>query len=127
LAQPVLARPEPVLERHLARPSTRGRAAPGYLHIVDALETAHAFGLCVRPPAGRDPALSVTIDFDPCQQHDFDALIRAWPPLTYAVHSLNHSVASPIYIRSSWQRRWWASCSLFTAWFTRAVGAGPPH
>jgi hypothetical protein len=25
------------------------------------------------------------------------------------------------------QRRWWASCSLFTAWFTRAVGAGPPH
>lgn len=66
-----------------------------YLHIVDALETAHAFGLCVRPRAGRDPALTVDIDFDPCNQHDFDALIRAWLPLTYAVNSLNHSVGQP--------------------------------
>jgi hypothetical protein len=66
-----------------------------YLHIVDALETAHAFGVSVRPRAGRDPALSVDIDFDPCQQHDFDALIRAWLPLTYAVNTLNHSVGQP--------------------------------
>ena len=49
----------------------------------------------MRPRAGRDPALSVTIDFDPCQQHDFDALISAWLPLTYAVNSLNHSVGQP--------------------------------
>ncbi len=66
-----------------------------YLHIVDALETAHSFGLCVRPRSGRDPALSVDIDFDPCQQPDFDALIRAWLPLTYAANSLNHSVGQP--------------------------------
>lgn len=66
-----------------------------YLHIVDALETAHAFGLSVRPRAGRDPALTVAIDFDPCRQHDFDALIGAWLPLTYAVNSLNHSVGQP--------------------------------
>lgn len=59
----------------------------------------------MRPRAGRDPALTVDIDFDPCRQHDFDALIRAWLPLTYAVNSLNHSVASRIYIRSSWRRR----------------------
>lgn len=36
-----------------------------YLDIVDALGTAYAFGLRVRPRAGRDPALSETVDFDP--------------------------------------------------------------
>ena len=66
-----------------------------YLHIVDALETAYAFGLQVRPRAGRDPQLGVAIDFDPYQQTDFDALVRAWLPLTYAVNSLNHSVGQP--------------------------------
>lgn len=66
-----------------------------YLHIVDALETAYAFGLCVRPRAGRDPALTATIDFDPYCQNDFDVLVRAWLPLTYAVNSLNHSVGQP--------------------------------
>lgn len=66
-----------------------------YLHIVDALETAYAFGLRICPRAGRDPALSVSIDFDPYQQNDFNALVRAWLPLTYAVNSLNHSVGQP--------------------------------
>jgi hypothetical protein len=44
---------------------------------------------------GRDPALGVSIDFDPCRQTDFDVLVRAWLPLTYAVNSLNHSVGQP--------------------------------
>jgi hypothetical protein len=66
-----------------------------YLHIVDALETAYGFGLRVHPRAGRDPALSVAIDFDPCRQTGFDVLVRAWLPLTYAVNSLNHSVGQP--------------------------------
>lgn len=66
-----------------------------YLHIVDALDTAYAFGLRVCPRAGRDPALSVNIDFDPYQQNDFNDLVQAWLPLTYAVNSLNHSVGQP--------------------------------
>lgn len=66
-----------------------------YLHIVDTLETAYAFGLEVRPRAGRDPALSVNIDFDPYLQKDFDRLVQAWLPLTYAVNGLNHSVGQP--------------------------------
>jgi hypothetical protein len=66
-----------------------------YLHIVDTLETAHAFGLRVRPREEADPALSMEIDFDPYHQRDFDALIRAWLPLTYAVNSLNHSMGLP--------------------------------
>ncbi|WP_186818147.1 putative zinc-binding metallopeptidase, partial [Skermanella aerolata] len=66
-----------------------------YLHIVDTLETAHAFGLWVRPGEEADPALSMEIDFDPYHQRDFDALMRAWLPLTYVVNSLNHSMGLP--------------------------------
>jgi hypothetical protein len=66
-----------------------------YLHIVDTLETATAFGLRVHPVAGRDPALTTEIDFDPYRQSDFDALVGAWLPLTYAVNSLNHSMGQP--------------------------------
>ncbi len=49
-----------------------------YLHIVDAIETAYAFGLAVHPKAGRDAALSVCVDFDPYPQSDFDALVKGW-------------------------------------------------
>jgi hypothetical protein len=66
-----------------------------YLHIVDTLETAAAFGLRIAPKAGRAPGLAMEIDFDPYQQNDFDALIKAWLPLTYAVNSLNHSMGQP--------------------------------
>jgi hypothetical protein len=66
-----------------------------YLHIVDTLETAAAFGLRVHPKAGRDPALATEIQFDPYRQNDFDALLKAWLPLTYAVNSLNHSMGQP--------------------------------
>jgi hypothetical protein len=66
-----------------------------YLHLVDTLETAAAFGLRVRPRTGRDPALATDIDFDSYRQSDLDALIQAWLPLTYAVNSLNHSMGQP--------------------------------
>jgi hypothetical protein len=66
-----------------------------YLHIVDTLETAAAFGLRIHPEAGRHPVIEMDIDFDPYEQHDFDALIAAWLPLTYAVNSLNHSIGQP--------------------------------
>ena len=66
-----------------------------YLHIVDTLETAAAFGLRIAPQAGRTPGLAMEIDFDPYRQNDFDALLRAWLPLTSAVNSLNHSMGQP--------------------------------
>ncbi len=66
-----------------------------YLHIVDTLETADAFGLRIRPKAGRNPGLEMEIDFDPYRQGDFDALVEAWLPITYAVNSLNHSMGQP--------------------------------
>jgi hypothetical protein len=66
-----------------------------YLHIVDTLETAGAFGLHVRPSAGRHPRHEMSVDFDPYHQSDFDTLVAAWLPLTYAVNSLNHSMGQP--------------------------------
>ena len=66
-----------------------------YLHIVDTLETAAAFGLHVRPSAGGHPRLEMSVDFDPYQQSDFDALVAAWLPLTFAVNSLNQSMGQP--------------------------------
>lgn len=35
------------------------------------------------------------VDFDPYGQCDFNALIAAWLPLTYAVNSPNHSMGQP--------------------------------
>jgi hypothetical protein len=66
-----------------------------YLHIVDTLETAAAFGLRIAPKAGRAPGLAMEIEFDPYRHGNFDALLQAWLPLTYAVNSLNHSMGQP--------------------------------
>jgi hypothetical protein len=66
-----------------------------YLHMVDTLETAQAFYLRVRPAAGSDPDLAMSADFDPYATTEFDTLIGAWLPLTYAVNSLNRSMGQP--------------------------------
>jgi hypothetical protein len=63
-----------------------------YMHIVDTLETADAFGLRLRPSVGRDAGLAVEIDVDPYRETDFSALVAAWLPLTYALNSLSHSM-----------------------------------
>jgi hypothetical protein len=63
-----------------------------YLHMVDTLETAYAFGLRVDPRAGRDENLAATISFDPYYQETFDPIIEAWLPMTFAVNSINRSM-----------------------------------
>lgn len=64
-----------------------------YLHMVDTLETAAAFGLGVRPKVGAG-ALKTVIDFDP-HRAELDQLISAWLPLTFAVNSINRSMGMP--------------------------------
>jgi hypothetical protein len=61
-----------------------------YLHIVDTLEMAHAFGLKIDPPNVSDAAdLETEVDFDPHRVRSARRLIDAWLPLTFAVNSLN--------------------------------------
>lgn len=63
-----------------------------YLHMVDSLETAYAFGMRVRPQVKSDENLAVTVDFNAYNQTDFTALTEAWLPVTYALNSLNRSM-----------------------------------
>ncbi|WP_159711150.1 zinc-binding metallopeptidase family protein [Geminicoccus flavidas] len=67
-----------------------------YLHIVDTLETAAAFGLKVDPKAGDDDLLSAEFDdVTATRAGDIQELIDAWLPLTFAVNSLNRSMGQP--------------------------------
>jgi hypothetical protein len=66
-----------------------------YLHIVDTLEMAAAFGIKVNPAVTDNPDLETDIDFDPHRVRDLSTLIEAWLPLAYAVNSLNRSMGQP--------------------------------
>jgi hypothetical protein len=65
-----------------------------YLHIRDTLQTAAAFGIVVAgpevdaPPDPDAPLTSVPLE----QTDDFDELINAWLPLTYALNAVNRSM-----------------------------------
>jgi hypothetical protein len=62
-----------------------------YLHIVDTLETAAAFGLKVRPRLARGH-IAASIDFDPYQSRAFEPIIESWLPVEFATNSLNRSM-----------------------------------
>jgi hypothetical protein len=66
-----------------------------YLHIIDTLEIAGAFGVAVNPVLARDAGLQSHVDFDPYRATDIQALVESWLPLTYAVNSLNRSMGHP--------------------------------
>ena len=64
-----------------------------YLHIVDTLETAAAFGVKIKPRERGD--LAARVDFDPHAATDMAQLIDAWLPIAFAVNSLNRSMGLP--------------------------------
>jgi hypothetical protein len=67
-----------------------------YLHIIDTLEMASAFGITVKPRLTRDETLSAAIDLDPyAADTDMKAIIDAWLPLTFAMNSLNRAMGNP--------------------------------
>lgn len=63
-----------------------------YLHMIDTLETAYVFGLRIRPRAGQDDNLTAKISFDPYDQANFEPILEAWLPTTFAVNSINRSM-----------------------------------
>lgn len=66
-----------------------------YLHIVDTLETAGAFGIEVHPSITNEPDLQAKPGIDPYQPGNFTRLIDTWLPLTFAMNSLNRSMGMP--------------------------------
>ncbi len=65
-----------------------------YLHIVDTLEMASAFGISVKPKLVHDDSLSAEIDLDPYETSSMVDLIEAWLPLTFAMNSLNRAMGN---------------------------------
>ena len=66
-----------------------------YLHIVDTLEMAAAFGIRIAPDIAEDDAMETEISFDPHRVADIQRIVDAWLPLTYAVNSLNRAMGQP--------------------------------
>jgi hypothetical protein len=64
-----------------------------YLHIVDTLETAAAFGLSLGPRNAEELATDVT--FSPYRAKTIDQLIGAWVPVTVALNSIQCSMGQP--------------------------------
>jgi len=64
-----------------------------YMHLMDTLETAFAFGLSIHP--GKVADMDADISKDPYAVKDFDRIISMWLPLTFAVNSLNRSMGHP--------------------------------
>ena len=62
-----------------------------YLHIVDTLETAEAFGMKVRHPDG----LANDRLYSPYFVRDVKDLMAAWIPLTVAINAVNRSMGQP--------------------------------
>jgi hypothetical protein len=61
-----------------------------YLRMTDALETAAACGLSLRPRRPDEPSLQP--DSDGTARQPFDRMMDDWFPLTYALTNLNRSL-----------------------------------
>jgi len=59
-----------------------------YLHMTDALDTAAACGLMLKPHGKDEPAMKSA----PADSSDFQRLIDAWHPLTYVLNNLNRGL-----------------------------------
>jgi hypothetical protein len=66
-----------------------------YLHMVDALETAGAAGLALRPKRSDEPRMQPPPD--PLNPHhrDFEAMIESWLSLTYVLNNLSRGLGLP--------------------------------
>ncbi|MBX2922015.1 MAG: putative zinc-binding peptidase [Chitinophagaceae bacterium] len=67
-----------------------------YLHMIDTLETAYAFGIGIRPKtAANTTDLDIAVTADPYHTKDFATIIKLWMPLTIVMNSLNRSMGLP--------------------------------
>jgi hypothetical protein len=66
-----------------------------YLHIVDTLDTAAAFGLSVAPALDKEGSHTAKVDFDPYQADALQQIMSAWGPFVNAMNSVNRSMGRP--------------------------------
>ena len=61
-----------------------------YMHIVDSLETARAYGMSLGSPTGSKAEAEV--DFKPYAAPNVDAIVDVWVPISLAINSINRSM-----------------------------------
>ena len=66
-----------------------------YLHIVDTLETAAAFGLSIAPPVDADGDHTAKVDFDPYVHGSIKDIMDSWTPFVVAMNSINRAMGRP--------------------------------
>jgi hypothetical protein len=66
-----------------------------YLHIVDTLEMAAAFGMRVHPGLDKAGDLDARADFDPYLVHNANKLFDTWFPISIALNSLSRTMGQP--------------------------------
>ncbi len=65
-----------------------------YLHIMDMAETAHFFGVTVKPQLSSG-SLRGGIDADPYGVSTFEKIFDSWIPVSFIINSLNRSMGVP--------------------------------
>lgn len=60
-----------------------------YIHIVDTLEMADAFGMRVAPTLDSTGDLRSKVNFDPYGVGDIQEMVNAWLPIAFALNNLN--------------------------------------
>lgn len=63
-----------------------------FLHIVDTVEMAAAFGVRARPRTGDDSLALPAVNFDPYREEDMAVIIEHWVPLASLLNNLNRAV-----------------------------------
>lgn len=63
-----------------------------YLHIYDSVETASGFGISLRPKHPAAATMSADLKRAIVPTRDFDEILAAWFPLTYALNEINRGM-----------------------------------
>lgn len=66
-----------------------------YMHMVDALETAGAAGLALRPKRADEPRMQPPLDPLSPNSRDFDSMVESWLSLTYVLNNLSRGLGLP--------------------------------
>jgi hypothetical protein len=63
-----------------------------FMHMTDALETAAAVGLSLKPKRPDEPSMTTPPNPLSPRAHDFNRMVEDWGPLTYVLNNLNRGL-----------------------------------
>jgi hypothetical protein len=66
-----------------------------YMHMVDTLDTARAYGLSLRPTPAMGSIEPLRVKARRIDLHSFEDLMEGWVPLSLALNSLNRAMGTP--------------------------------